>query len=99
VNIIELLGEAARSVGIKVFASLMLLKSVTMIRYLNGLPGVPNIPHDYLKQMMKSPVKQQAGMEIAAEFLKEVEKHCDGAVLIALGWGSRLPEFLSLIGR
>ena len=74
-------------------------KSVAMIRYLNNLPGIPSVPHEFLKAMMDAPVKQQAGMEIAASFLKDVETRCQGAVLIALGWGARLPEFLDLIGR
>ncbi len=97
-NMIDLFTKAAEEAEVKLFASIMLLKSVAMIRYLNDLPGVPGIPHEFLKQMMKSPVKQQAGMKIAAGFVKDVEDRCQGAVLISLGWGSRLPEFLSLMG-
>lgn len=98
-NIIDLMAGAAEKAEMKVFASVMFLKSVTMIRYLNNLPGVPGIPHEFLKQMMKAPVKQQAGMEIAKTLLKDIEERCQGGVLIALGWGNRLPEFLKLIGR
>lgn len=98
-NIIDIFAKAAEEAGIDLFASLMLLKSVAMIRYLNNLPGTPSVPNEFLKQMMDSPVKKQAGMEIAAGFLKDIENKCQGAVLIALGWGTRLPEFLKLIGR
>lgn len=99
VNIIDVFKEAADEAGVELFASLMFLKSVAMVRYLNDLPGTPNIPHEYLKQMMSTPVKKQAGMEIAGSFLKDIETKCRGVVLIALGWGTRLPEFLTLIGR
>ena len=98
-NIIDMLASAAEDTDIKILASVMLLKSVTMIRYLNNLPGVPGIPHEFLKTMMKAPVKTQAGMEIAASFIKDIRERCQGAILIALGWGSRLPEFLDLLGR
>jgi 5,10-methylenetetrahydrofolate reductase len=99
VNIIDMYARAAEDAGVKLLASVMLLKSVAMIRYLNNLPGVPNIPHEFLKQMTSSPVKQQAGMEIAKSLVKDIEQRCQGAVLIALGWGNRLPEFLDLVGR
>jgi 5,10-methylenetetrahydrofolate reductase len=98
-NIIDLLTEAGEKAGVPVLASVMLLKSVTMIRYLNNLPGVPNVPHEFLRQMMEAPVKSQAGMEVAANFVKDLEKRCRGAVLIALGWGARLPEFLEQMGH
>jgi len=63
------------------------------------MPGVPSNPHEFLKKMMDAPVKQQAGLEIAANLVREIEQRCKGAVLITLGWGSRLPEFLNLLGR
>jgi methylenetetrahydrofolate reductase (NADPH) len=99
VNIIDIFKEAADESGIDLFASIMFLKSVAMVRYLNDLPGAPSVPNEFLKQMMSNPVKKQAGMEIAKSFLKDIESKCRGAVLIALGWGNRLPEFLTLIGR
>ena len=98
-NIIDLFSRPAELASVDLFASIMLLKSVAMIRYLNNLPGTPGIPHEFLKQMMDSKVKKQAGVEIAAGFLKDIENKCQGAVLIAMGWGTRLPEFLTLIGR
>lgn len=98
-NIVDLFAEKAEDAGVKVLASVMYLKSVAMIRYINNLPGVPSVPHEFLKNMMDAPVKQQAGMEIAASFLKDVETRCQGAVLIALGWVDRLPDFLTLAGR
>ncbi|MDR3631122.1 MAG: methylenetetrahydrofolate reductase [Desulfocapsaceae bacterium] len=99
INIIEQFLPVAEKTGIKLFTSVMFLKSVTMIRYLNNLPGIPSIPQEFLKKMMQAPVKKEAGMQVAAEFLKELVPLGDGIVLLAIGWGDKLPEFLDLIQR
>jgi 5,10-methylenetetrahydrofolate reductase len=98
-NLLDLFARSSEDAGVKLLASVMLLKSVAMIRYLNDLPGVPSVPHEFLKKLMQAPVKQQTGMEIAASLIEDMQDRCQGAVLIALGWGSRLPEFLDLLGR
>ncbi len=98
-NIIEQFLPFAEQTGIKLYTSLMFLKSVTMIRYLNNLPGVPSIPQEFLKQMMQASDKKNLGMKVAADFLKELAQIGDGIVLLSLGWKEKLPEFLDLIER
>ncbi len=98
-NIVELFVPFAEETGIKLFASVMFLKSVTMVRYLNNLPGVPSIPQEFLKKMMEAPVKKDAGMQVAADLMRDLAPLGDGVVLHAMGWRDRLPEFLELIGR
>ena len=98
-NIIEQFLPFAEQTGIKLYTSLMFLKSVTMIRYLNNLEGVPSIPQEFLKQMMQAPDKKNAGMKVAADFLQELAVLGDGVVLLSLGWKEKLPEFLDLIER
>jgi len=99
INIVEQFAPFAEKAGIKLYSSLMFLKSVTMIRYLNNLPGVPSIPQEFLKKMMHAPVKKDAGMQVAADFMAELAALGDGIVLLAIGWRGRLPEFLDLIDR
>ncbi len=99
VNIVEQFLPFAEETGIQLFPSVMFLKSVTMVRYLNNLPGVPSIPHEFLKKMMQAPVKKDAGMQVAADLLRELAPLGDGIVLLAIGWKDRLPEFLDIIGR
>lgn len=99
INIIEQFLPVAEETGVKLYLSVMLLKSVTMIRYLNNLKGVPSVPQEYLKKMMDAPVKQDAGLTIGAEFIREVGSLADGVVLLAIGWQDRLPEMLDLLGR
>ena len=98
-NVIEQFLPFAEQTGIKLYTSLMYLKSVTMVRYLNNLPGVPSIPQEFLKKMMQAPVKKEAGMKVAADFLKELAPMGDGVVLLAIGWRDKLPDFLDLIER
>jgi len=99
VNIIEQFLPFAEETGIQLFTSVMFLKSVTMVRYLNNLAGVPSIPQEFLKKMMKAPVKKDAGMQVAADLVRELAPLGEGIVLLAIGWKDRLPEFLDLIGR
>lgn len=99
INIIEQFLPFAEQTGIKLYTSLMYLKSVTMVRYLNNLKGVPSIPQEFLKKMMEAPVKKEAGMQVAADFFHELAPLGYGVVLLALGWRDNLPQFLDLIGR
>ncbi len=98
-NIIEQFLPFAEQTGIKLYSSLMFLKSVTMIRYLNNLPGVPSIPQEFLKKMMGATDKKNAGMEVAADFLKELAQISDGVVLLSLGLHDKMTDFLDLIER
>lgn len=98
-NIIEQFVPFAEQTGIKLFSSLMFLKSVTMVRYLNNLAGVPSIPQEFLKKMMEAPDKKNAGVLVAADFLQDLIQRGDGVVLLALGWSEKLPEILDLIER
>ena len=98
-NVIEQFVPFAEQTGIKLFSSLMFLKSVTMVRYLNNLSGVPSIPQEFLKKMMQAPDKKNAGVQVAADFLQELIQLGDGVVLLALGWSEKLPEILDLIER
>lgn len=98
-NIVEQFIPFAEQTGIKLYSSLMFLKSVTMVRYLNNLAGVPSIPQEFLKKMMQAPDKKNAGIQVAADFLQELNQLGDGVVLLALGWSEKLPEFLDLIER
>ena len=99
INILEQFVPFAEKTGIKLYSSLMFLKSVTMIRYLNNMAGTPSIPQEFLKKIMQAPVKKDAGMRVAADFMEELASFGDGVVLLAIGWRGRLPEFLDLIDR
>jgi 5,10-methylenetetrahydrofolate reductase len=98
-NILDVFIPAAEKNGIKLFTSIMFLKSVVMVRYLNNLAGIPSVPQEFLKKMMNAPVKKDAGMQIAADLFRDLAPIGEGAVLQAIGLRERLPEFLGMIGR
>lgn len=99
INIIEQFLPFAEQTGIALHSSLMFLKSVTMVRYLNNLPGVPSVPQEFLKKLIQAPDKKNAGMQVAADFYRELAAISDGVVLLSLGLQDRMSQFLDLIER
>ena len=89
--------DAASESGIKVFASIVLLKSLGMAKYLNSIKGVPNIPPSVMEKITKAPIKQKACLEIAADFIRAVQKVVSGVVICPLGWEAKVPELLDLL--
>jgi 5,10-methylenetetrahydrofolate reductase len=99
VDTIQLFSKAAAGTGIKVFASILMLKSVGMAKYLNSIPGMPKVPGGLIARIANAPLKQKACLEIAADFMKALEYVCDGAVIVPLGWETKVPELLDLYNR
>lgn len=97
IGTVEAFSRAASKAGIKLFASVLLLKSVGMAKYLNSIPGVPDIPDEIIQRIQKAPVKPRACLEIAAEFIRRLQKTCDGVFVVPLGWESKVPELLDLL--
>ena len=89
----------AKSLGVDVFVSTLLLKSVGMARYLNEVPGVSKVPDEVIRELAAAPVKARASVDIAAQFVRELEGVADGVVLMPVGWTHKLPELLEAIGR
>jgi len=96
-DMIKPYAEAAAGSGIKVFASIVLLKSLGMAKYLNSIKGIPNIPAAVMQKITKAPIKQKACLEIAADFVGEIEKVTSGVVICPLGWEAKVPELLDLL--
>jgi 5,10-methylenetetrahydrofolate reductase len=97
VDTIKPFAEAGGGNGVKVFASIVLLKSLGMAKYLNSIKGVPNIPAPIMQKITKAPIKQKACLEIAADFAQEIKKVCSGMVICPLGWEAKVPELLDLM--
>lgn len=89
--------EAASGTGIRVLASIVLLKSLGMAKYLNSIKGVPNIPAPVMERITKAPIKQKACLEAAADFVQQIRKVCHGVVICPLGWEAKVPELLDLV--
>lgn len=96
---VALFSRSAASAGLKVLASVLLLKSVGMAKYLNTIPGMTKVPEETIQRIARAPLKQRACLEIGAELLKQIETVCQGAVILPLGWEAKVGELLDLYGR
>lgn len=94
---VRMFAEAAKGAGLKVFASVLMLKSLGMAKYLNSMSGVEKIPEEIIDRLAKAPIKQRACLEIAADFIRGLQDVCAGAVLLPLGWEAKVPDLLDLL--
>lgn len=91
--------KRGKGLGVSLVVGVMLLKSVGMARYLNEVPGVSKVPNQVIEKMVKAPVKPRAGVEVAIEFINELQGLAQGVVLLPIGWNHKIPEILEGIGR
>lgn len=86
--------QAAQGLGAPVIASVLLLKSVGMARYLNhNLPG-SKISEETIQRIRAASDRAAECVKIAAETLSGLRPLCGGALLVAAGWEDRLPSIL-----
>ncbi len=99
VDTIKCFVDAAATTTLKVLASVLVLKSAGMAKYLNTIPGMPKVPEDTIKKIASAPLKQRACLEITAAFLRHIQGVCHGAVIVPLGWEAKLSELLDIYER
>lgn len=91
--------STAGDLGAPVIASVLLLKSVGMARYLNqNLPGI-TVGEDQIKRIRAASDRPAECVKIAAETVRSLEGVCAGALLVTAGWEQRLGEILDHAGR
>lgn len=90
--------ELAKPLGVPIWGSVLLLKSVGMARYLNqNLAGI-NISEETIRRIRQSSDRPGECVKIAGETVKALKGLCQGALLVTTGWESRLPEVISAAG-
>jgi 5,10-methylenetetrahydrofolate reductase len=91
------LAAQLKDVGAVLIASVLLLKSVGMARYLNqNLPGV-NIDEATIRRIRAASDRPAECVKLAAETVRGLQGLCGGALLVTAGWEDRLPQILDLI--
>jgi len=85
--------------NVTVIAEVMILRTAGMGKFLNRHFKSGLVPEWVIKKLMQAPDKKNAGVQVAADFLKELSQFGDGVVLLALGWSEKVPEMLDLIDR
>lgn len=83
---------------VPLIASITLLKSVGMARYVNKHVEGASIPDSIIDQLMKASDKQKACIEIAGGLIKELRSLCQGVQIIPIGWEKQIPALLDHIG-
>ncbi len=86
--------EKAKSLGIPVIATVFLLKSVGVARYIStNVPGPP-IPEEMISRLRKAPDRIKECITIAGELITSLKELCQGVQLVTMGWENRLPAIL-----
>ena len=83
---------------VPIIASIPLLKSVGMARYISKHVEGISIPEAIMDRLMKASDKQRASAEIAGDLVKSIRPVCQGIHLIPMGWESQIPVVLDHAG-
>lgn len=85
--------------GAMLMASVLLLKSVGMARYLNENMAGVTVGEDTIRRIRGASDRPAEAVKIAAETVQGLKEHCNGALLVTAGWEDRLPDILDLATR
>ncbi|MFO8164615.1 MAG: methylenetetrahydrofolate reductase [Thermodesulfobacteriota bacterium] len=86
--------EKAKTLGVPVIATVFLLKSVGVARYIStNIPGPP-IPEEMISRLRKAPNRINECITIAGESITALRELCQGVQLVTMGWENRLPAIL-----
>jgi methylenetetrahydrofolate reductase (NADPH) len=90
--------ESAARFNIPVIATVFLIKSVAVARYIaTNEPGA-HISEHLIRRMRKSSDREMEGVKIAAEIITELRKSARGVLIQTMGWEHRLTAILDLAG-
>ena len=86
---------AAKDIGCPVLASVLLLKSVGMARYLNQNLAGMNISEETIVRIRRADDRPAECVSIAAEMIQALKSRCGGVLILTAGWEQRLPQILA----
>jgi len=90
--------DKAKTLGVPVIATVFLLKSVGVARYIStNVPGPP-IPDEIITRIRKAPDRIAECLAIAGELIAALKGLCQGVQVVTMGWESRLPGILDEAG-
>jgi len=97
-GLFETFMKKAAPLRVPIIASVTLLKSVGMARYVNKHVEGALIPETAIDKLMKAPDKQEASIEIAKEMIHQLKPLCQGIQIIPIGWEQLIPAVLERAG-
>jgi methylenetetrahydrofolate reductase (NADPH) len=94
INAFRYFMEKAKVLGVPVIATVFLLKSVGVARYIStNVPGPP-IPEEMISRLRKASDRINECITIAGELITSLKELCQGVQLVTMGWENRLPAIL-----
>ena len=86
--------DAFKELGVPVIATVFLIKSVGIARYLSTYEPGAHISEDMIKRIRKASNPETECLRIAGEIVAGLKEVAQGVHIITLGWEFRLPEIL-----
>ena len=88
--------EKISHLGVPVIATVFVLKSAAVARYISAnIPGPP-IPEEMISRIKKAPDRLMECINIAGELIISLKGLCQGVQLVTMGWENRLPAILDV---
>ena len=86
--------EKAKGLEVPVIATVFVLKSVGVARYISAnVPGPP-MPDEIISRIRKAPDRVAECITIAGELVSTLKELCQGVQLVTMGWENRLSAIL-----
>ena len=86
--------DKIKALNVPVIASVFLIKSVGIARYMAVTEPESRIGEDLIKRIRKSRDRENESLKIAGESIKALKGKVDGVLAVTLGWEHRLPTIL-----
>ena len=90
--------EAVKALGVPVIATIFLIKSVGVARYMSVNDPSAHITEDIIKRIRKASDRETECLRLAGETIAKLKKKVDGVKIETLGWEHRLPAILDHAG-
>ena len=94
IGFFEALMKKVAHFKVPIIASVTLIKSVGMARYINKNVESASIPETVIDKLMRAPNKQEASVDIAKEMILKLRPLCQGIQIIPIGWEQIIPAVL-----
>jgi 5,10-methylenetetrahydrofolate reductase len=86
--------EKAKGLEVPVIATVFVLKSVGVARYIStNVPGPP-MPDEIISRIRKAPDRVAECITMAGELVSTLKELCQGVQLVTMGWENRLSAIL-----
>ena len=93
--------EKAKQFGKPVQLGVIIPKNAGMCKFMNRAVAGIHVPQDMIDALAADKERAKAGItgvEIAAKIIKECRPYCQGVHIMALGWESKVPELMKMVG-